>query len=74
MTAGGSAPAVLNAANEIAVAAFLAGQIAFTDIAENAARVLDSMNDFSAPGSLEDVILVDRAARARTRETMELAH
>ena len=74
VTAGGSAPAVLNAANEIAVAAFLAGQIAFTDIAENAARVLDSMNDFSAPGSLDDVILVDRAARARTRETMELAH
>ncbi|GAO56332.1 1-deoxy-D-xylulose-5-phosphate reductoisomerase [Novosphingobium sp. MD-1] len=74
VTAGGSAPAVLNAANEIAVAAFLAGQIAFTDIAENAARVLDSMNDFSAPGSLDDVILVDRAARVRTRETMELAH
>ncbi|MDE2560992.1 MAG: 1-deoxy-D-xylulose-5-phosphate reductoisomerase [Sphingomonadales bacterium] len=72
--AGGAAPAILNAANEVAVAAFLAGQIAFTKIADNTARVLDSMNDLSAPSSLDEVMLVDRAARMRAREAMELAH
>ena len=41
--AGGGAPAVLNAANEIAVAAFLAGQIAFTRIAEHVENVLSRL-------------------------------
>ncbi len=41
--AGGAAPAVLNAANEVAVAAFLAGQIRFTQISAIVARTLDNM-------------------------------
>jgi 1-deoxy-D-xylulose-5-phosphate reductoisomerase len=70
--AGGAAPAVLNAANEIAVAAFLAGQIAFTRIVQCAEAVL-ARGLPPAPGSLDDVIAVDREARIRARETMEPA-
>jgi 1-deoxy-D-xylulose-5-phosphate reductoisomerase len=70
--AGGSAPAVLNAANEVAVAAFLAGQIAFTRIA---AEVEEVLNRFvpSSPASLADVIAIDKEARARARVLMEPA-
>jgi 1-deoxy-D-xylulose-5-phosphate reductoisomerase len=70
--AGGAAPAVLNAANEIAVAAFLAGQIGFTRIA---AHVEDVLSCYAppAPASLADVIAVDAEARGRARELMEPA-
>ena len=70
--AGGAAPAVLNAANEIAVAAFLSGQIAFTRIS---VMVADVMSRYSppAPNSLDDVIAVDHAARVHAREVLELA-
>jgi len=62
--AGGAAPAVLNAANEVAVAAFLAGQIAFTRIA---AMVEDALTRYSppAPASLGEVLAIDREARAQ---------
>jgi 1-deoxy-D-xylulose-5-phosphate reductoisomerase len=68
--AGGGVPAVLNAANEIAVAAFLAGQIGFTRIA---AEVDNVLNTYAAPvpASLSDVFAIDREARVRTRELME---
>src|SRR5216683_2903001 len=60
---GGAGPTVLNAANETAVHAFLAGQIGFLDIAETVERTLDLM-----PGgnldTLEDVYHLDEAARA----------
>jgi 1-deoxy-D-xylulose-5-phosphate reductoisomerase len=64
--AGGAVPAVLNAANEIAVAAFLGGQISFTRIA---AQVEDVLGSYAppAPGSLFDVLEVDGEARARAR-------
>lgn len=70
--AGGAAPAVLNAANEVAVAAFLAGQIPFTRIA---AYVSDVLSCYSppAPAMLEDVIAVDAEARAKARALMEPA-
>ncbi len=62
--AGGGIPAVLNAANEVAVAAFLGGQIPFTRIA---AQVEDVLGAYSppAPASLSDVLAVDGEARAR---------
>lgn len=59
---GGSAPAVLNAANEVAVASFLAGRIAFPDIARLVASALQE-NDRSAPQSIEDVFEIDRDVR-----------
>jgi 1-deoxy-D-xylulose-5-phosphate reductoisomerase len=63
---------VLNAANEIAVTAFLAGQIAFTDISLLVAQTLD--RDLPpAPATLDDVLAVDAEARARTAEMLELA-
>ena len=68
--AGGSAPAVLNAANEVAVAAFLAGKIAFSEIAVAVERVLSTGNQPPAPRSLEDVLALDAATRARARETL----
>jgi 1-deoxy-D-xylulose-5-phosphate reductoisomerase len=60
--AGGAASAALNAANEIAVAAFLERQIRFTDIA----RILESAleeHPSGEPHSLEEVLEIDAAAR-----------
>ena len=65
LEAGGSAPTVLNAANEIAVAAFLDGQIGFLDIAQMVERVLDDMNTV-ALGDIETVFAIDAEARRRT--------
>lgn len=59
---GGTAPAVLNAANEVAVAEFLAGRIAFPEIWEIVAAVLDRSPDAPA-GDLQAVLAADRAAR-----------
>jgi 1-deoxy-D-xylulose-5-phosphate reductoisomerase len=70
VVAGGAAPAVLNAANEIAVAAFLESQIAFTRIVQSVEDVL-SRGLAPAPTCLEDVIAIDAEARARARELME---
>ncbi|HEY6815158.1 MAG TPA: 1-deoxy-D-xylulose-5-phosphate reductoisomerase [Croceibacterium sp.] len=70
--AGGAAPAVLNAANEVGVAAFLAGQIAFTDISALVAQTLD--RDLPPPPQcLDDVLAVDGEARARAAELLEPA-
>ena len=68
--AGGGVPAVLNAANEVAVAAFLSGKLAFTRIA---AQVEETLGRFAprAPASLDEVIALDAEARARTRALME---
>lgn len=69
---GGAAPAVLNAANEVAVAAFLAGQIAFTQIADIVGETLDA--DLPrAPTSLDDVLAVDAGARSRASALLEPA-
>ncbi|QYE34136.1 1-deoxy-D-xylulose-5-phosphate reductoisomerase [Polymorphobacter sp. PAMC 29334] len=67
---GGSAPAVLNAANEVAVAGFLAGQIGFLDIAAIVADTLDCLE--AAPiASLDEVVAID--ARARIEATRLMA-
>ena len=70
--AGGAAPAVLNAANEVAVAAFLAGQIAFTRIPAMVDAVLSRYTP-CAPASLADVIAVDAEARVHARALLEPA-
>jgi len=67
---GGVAPAVLNAANEIAVAAFLESQIGFTRIVQLVEDVL-SQSLAPAPSCLEDVIAIDAEARVRALELME---
>jgi 1-deoxy-D-xylulose-5-phosphate reductoisomerase len=63
IAAGGGAPAILNAANEIAVAAFLGGQIGFLDIAAIVSQVLAGYSP-PAPQSLQDVLAIDSEARA----------
>ena len=64
---GGTAPAVLNASDEVAVAAFLEGSIPFTAIAEVVEDVLSSHDAF-APSSINDIEHVDEEARAHARE------
>ena len=71
--AGGAAPATLNAANEVAVAAFLARQIPFSRIAILVEDVLNSGNLAPAPASLDDVMSIDRAARNRASAMLESA-
>ena len=62
LRAGGAAPCILNAANEIAVAAFIAGQVGFLDIAAIVGETLDRLP--AGPcGSLDEVIALDGAAR-----------
>ncbi len=62
LAAGGARPAVLNAANEIAVAAFLARSIGFLDIARIVSDVLDRF-DPPVPTTVEDVLAIDGEAR-----------
>jgi 1-deoxy-D-xylulose-5-phosphate reductoisomerase len=62
LAAGGSAPAVLNAANEVAVASFLSGELGFRRIAELIENVLANCPSRAIRG-LEDVLEADRAAR-----------
>ena len=69
LTAGGARPAILNAANEAAVAAFLAGRIGFLDIVFIVGKVLDRY-DPPAPISLEDVIEIDAHARDIAHQAM----
>jgi 1-deoxy-D-xylulose-5-phosphate reductoisomerase len=63
LRAGGTAPAVLNAANEVAVEAFLAGRLAFTGIA----RVIEGVLAAVAAGPADDLATVMKAdAQARS--------
>jgi len=67
---GGGAPAWLNAANEVAVAAFLSGRLAWLSIAEVVADTLESF-DNQPIDSLEAVLEADRLARARAEIAVE---
>jgi len=71
LCAGGGAPAILNAANEIAVEAFLQRRIGFLDIAGTVADVLDAMGTRTAD-TLDEVVALDAAAR-RTAESLATA-
>ena len=67
MNAGGAAPCVLNAANEAAVAAFLDGQIKFTDIAKTVAHCL--AQDFSDDlGNIENLLAQGAVTRRQAQE------
>lgn len=70
--AGGAMPAVLNAANEVAVAAFLSGKLPFTRIAVEVEKLMDRFAP-PAPASLADVIAVDAEARALATQLLEPA-
>jgi 1-deoxy-D-xylulose-5-phosphate reductoisomerase len=59
---GGTFPCAYNAANEVAVAAFLSGQIAFLEIAETVTRALEQV-DGAPARDLDDLVHADAAAR-----------
>ncbi len=67
LNAGGAAPCVLNAANEIAVAAFLERAIRFTDIAAVTEGVLHAIGERPAGSAIEEVFAIDEEARALAR-------
>jgi len=66
---GGTHPAVLNAANEEAVGAFLAGAMAFTEIPVMIEKVLDEHETLDGQ-DLDAVLEADSWARARAREVI----
>ena len=61
--AGGACPAVLNAADEVAVAAFLDGRIRFVDIPRIVIGTYDMMGGARFATSVEDIIAADKEAR-----------
>ncbi len=67
---GAGRAVILNAANEVAVGAFLEGRIGFLDIALIVRKALDRY-DPAAPSRLEDVFAIDAEARAVARDAME---
>ncbi|APF37489.1 MULTISPECIES: 1-deoxy-D-xylulose-5-phosphate reductoisomerase [Chelatococcus] len=68
---GGAAPTVLNAANEVAVEAFLAGRIRFGDIARLVEAVCTREGASAAPAGIEEALAVDFAARERARALLQ---
>lgn len=63
MTRGGAQGAVLNAAKEVALEAFIDGRAGFLDMAEITERVMEAMNSVSPAASMDDVFAVDAEAR-----------
>ena len=68
--AGGTAPAWLSGANEIAVEAFLAGLISWNQIADVSVAVLDA-HDGTSPDTVDDVIAADAEARRRATDFID---
>ncbi len=69
---GGTAPAAMNAANEVAVQAFLDGETSFYGVTDCVADVLENHANCAAP-TLEDVLNADGEARARARQWLRKA-
>lgn len=61
--AGGTAPAILNAANEVAVGAFLGGRIRFTDIVRVGEALTETWRRWKEPVTLKDVLRADEETR-----------
>ena len=68
---GGCAPAILNAANETAVEAFLAGKLAFTQIAVTVEETMNRTAFPAAPRTLDDVLMIDAYARNAAGDVMK---
>ena len=70
ITSGGAVPAVMNAADEVAVGAFLDGRISFTDIFRVVTDTVSQMQHAANVHSLEEIIASDREARRRASELL----
>ena len=68
---GGALPAVLNASNEVAVAAFLERKLSFCGIMDVVERVVSDMAGASAAHSLDDILSYDREARIMTTKMID---
>jgi 1-deoxy-D-xylulose-5-phosphate reductoisomerase len=71
LSAGGGMPAIVNAANEVAVEAFLAGKISFPGIVAVVSDTASAAGRVSAPRSLEEAEEIDRMARERAAEVVK---
>ena len=71
VVAGGGRPAVLNAANEVAVAAFLARRVGFLDIAAIVEQTIERY-DPPVPRAIEDVFAIDAEARRHAQAAMKV--
>jgi 1-deoxy-D-xylulose-5-phosphate reductoisomerase len=72
ITLGGATPAVMNAADEVAVSAFLDGKISFTDVFRVVCNTVNSMKDVASKvTSLEEIIASDREARRKAKELIK---
>jgi 1-deoxy-D-xylulose-5-phosphate reductoisomerase len=69
---GGTAPAVFNAANEVAVAAFLEGRVGFNEMTRVVGEALDRVPHGAVTG-VEDILAVDGRAREIAREAVATA-
>ena len=70
---GGALPAVVNAANEIAVAAFLSEELSFYGITEVVTEVVDRLSAASSVSTFEEIIAYDREARAEAKRLISAA-
>ncbi|TDP97346.1 1-deoxy-D-xylulose-5-phosphate reductoisomerase [Labedaea rhizosphaerae] len=71
---GGCLPAIYNAANEEALASFVASNTTFTDIVDTVAQVLEAADEWrTAPGSVAEVLEAERWARAKAHEYLVVA-
>jgi 1-deoxy-D-xylulose-5-phosphate reductoisomerase len=73
LVAGGAMPTILNAANEVAVGEFLAGRLAFADIATLVAATLDRAAEDAArrePASVEEALAIDHESRSLARSLL----
>ena len=70
LKAGGTMPTVLNAANEIAVYAFLKKQIGFLEIPQVISQVMEKHQSNSSP-SIEDILATDTWARSETNQVIQ---
>lgn len=68
---GGAVPAVLNAANEVAVAAFLQHKLSFTGIFDLVTETVNSLPDAAKIDSIDDIFAFDGAARRLANEILE---
>ncbi|MBF6603597.1 MAG: 1-deoxy-D-xylulose-5-phosphate reductoisomerase [Sphingorhabdus sp.] len=68
--AGGAVPAILNAANEVAVAAFLKGDVQFLEITKIVSRIIDSYSP-PEPNDLTDIFGIDKETRERAIAMIE---
>ena len=69
---GGALPAVLNAANEVAVGAFLQGRAEFYQITESVSEMLSRLGEAEQAHTLDSILEYDRAARDEARRILKL--